>query len=464
MEKKNFHVQDVTALFQQYANELKILPSASNGKNCVFLIGSSGSAKSCCANIACDNPLEVKNGNIVLVNPQMQNAFAIGAGIHSQTFLPQFADIDNGNYRLFDFCGFGDTRGALHSLINASLLLNLFKQARSVRIIFVTSQDEILASRGVIFNETVKIMKNLLPGIQNVASMSGLIITRSIGNINPNLYMQYLESKVEEKVLRPWFESKQWASMTFAQLIPEEIKNIKQVLFVNNGAQQIQQVNIDVILRNVERESILEFYHQVATSTLQMVTCQMETELKMKQTKEEIRLHQQYIENKMISLVEQKFQEEASVQMLKPVTQNVLQQSWERFQSLIQLEQKKLMAQCQTKIQEDLTREMDQEMKNEKKQKEEAQKLTHELKQQTDFQTQLIEQKEKEILQVKQEKESLTQQFAQIESQIAQQQIQMQGTMARLQQELLQAMADREKDDDTFLGIKLGGLRIGFTV
>ena len=60
--------------------------------------------------MACGNSLEVKNGNIHLVNPQMQNAFAIGAGVHSQTCLSQFVDINSSNYRLIDFCGFGDTR------------------------------------------------------------------------------------------------------------------------------------------------------------------------------------------------------------------------------------------------------------------------------------------------------------------------------------------------------------------
>lgn len=119
------------------------------------------------------------------------------------------------------------------------------------------------------------------------------------------------------------------------------------------------------------------------------------------------------------------------------------------------------MIQCETQIQQFITLEKEEEVKYERKSKEEAQQLSLEFKKNADAHMRLVEEKEKEIDQARKEKEILMQQF--IESQIAKQNIEMQAATAKLQEDLKRGLASQQNDDDEddcFFNFKIGPLNV----
>ena len=107
--------KDIVAFFAKHDVDLKRLARSSEGKNIILTLGVTGSGKSVLLNSICDKKLIVSSNDIVL--KEGEEGFAIGTTQESQTLLPQFLDV--GDWRMYDLAGFDDTRGPLHSLLNA---------------------------------------------------------------------------------------------------------------------------------------------------------------------------------------------------------------------------------------------------------------------------------------------------------------------------------------------------------
>ena len=88
---------------------------------------------------------------VIIVDPESprEEVMSIGHGRQSRTFMPQIAqDPNNSDNAYCDCPGFSDNRGAEINIANAINIRSVLQQARGVKAVFLTSYDELSASRG----------------------------------------------------------------------------------------------------------------------------------------------------------------------------------------------------------------------------------------------------------------------------------------------------------------------------
>jgi len=143
---------DVKEMAETIKNEIeknKDVIGSSKGKDIISFVGLTGAGKSTTINILAGIGMHSDgHRRFVLEDEKDGRAMMVGVG-RSITSFPK--GIPVGDKLLFDFPGFGDTRGGAQDIVNAALLYNIFKNARSNLVVHVISMDEVTSGRGVSF-------------------------------------------------------------------------------------------------------------------------------------------------------------------------------------------------------------------------------------------------------------------------------------------------------------------------
>jgi len=164
---------------QQRVEKHKDLLLLSEGKDIVAVLGITGSGKSTTLNWLAGKELIVgKYGKIMLADETDKSAMEIGNSYGAMTDRPHYIEI-NGHV-FFDLPGFRDTGGMACDLVNAAFIKAILEGAKSVRVMFFASKDEVTASRG-------ELLKTLLAGVKQMfdedeeilLDSSLLVITKS---------------------------------------------------------------------------------------------------------------------------------------------------------------------------------------------------------------------------------------------------------------------------------------------
>jgi energy-coupling factor transporter ATP-binding protein EcfA2 len=230
------------------------------GKDIIVFIGNTGCGKSTLINFLSGKPLEVINanstpigsigGDIVLKNPEDSEALIISSSCESSTQFPKYIKIQHPSYEknvlLYDFPGFGDTRGLKTNIINAYLIKNIIEKAKSVKFAFVSSYNEIKSERGKPFKELLSVVQSLFIDKLSIES-SCLIITKCLSN---DLEKTKIEVKeyLKHDLIEKWINNNLLSSMSIpfcSKLNEKERENILNLL-LNRVEENYHKKEIDM--------------------------------------------------------------------------------------------------------------------------------------------------------------------------------------------------------------------------
>lgn len=188
---RSLRVEDTSATPSLSAGEIKKIigdalaenttrfPS-SKGQDIGVVIGRTGAGKSTLLNYLAGHSLTATRYQAIdLAEGESPSALPIGMGGVSKTRFPQAVQI--GDLRVYDLPGFHDTEGTPQNLVNAAFIKQILGAAKSLRLIFVVGQEEIIAGRGALFAQLIDISSTLfgeLP-LQTMSESSLFVVTKS---------------------------------------------------------------------------------------------------------------------------------------------------------------------------------------------------------------------------------------------------------------------------------------------
>jgi energy-coupling factor transporter ATP-binding protein EcfA2 len=306
------------------------LLNSSKDKDIVVFLGNTGSGKSTLMNYLSNKNLKVDDeDNIVLSNPSDSSAMRIGTGARSETLLPRFVEIDN--LRMYDFPGFGDTRGTSVSLVNACFIKHILERAKTVRLMFIAGYDEVTASRGALFKDLSNTAKNLLPDDQ-IEECSALTITKSPANKEKGKLIQILQNRTERGILDIWIEQRKLAKMSspFDQKINQNDRQDILKIIEETPYKKLTNVNIQATynssnldhLRKVYFEEMQEIFVKLREENFKegsLSSLDIEALTKMKKSFEAACF---------FSNLEEKLQQSALITLLRPISDNIYTEAW----------------------------------------------------------------------------------------------------------------------------------------
>lgn len=246
--------QNVHDHLQKYGPEIKRACQFIAPEHTTIVMGPTGGGKSTICNVLKSRSIKADNFNIE-VQEEEKTSFKIGH-VGSETMFPQHAAFGE-KHSLYDMPGFGDTRGVLFSTLNAAFLRRIVLTASTVNFVLVVSQSDVTSGRGELITQTMKSLRELLPD-NDILAMSTLVITRKSGPEAPAAYFQWLQSKVDHKVLDGW--EHRWAAMSFAQVDEKELEHIRDVVRRQSARSPVSHVNVDVVLRGSEHAALKNFF------------------------------------------------------------------------------------------------------------------------------------------------------------------------------------------------------------
>jgi len=130
------------------------LIGSSEGKDVVSFVGYTGAGKSTTVNLLAGIPMRGdEHKRYVLEDEANEKAMLVGRGAESVTSYPK--GISVGERVFYDFPGFGDTRGGEKDAVNAALMYNIFKQAKSNLVAYVIGFDQLTSGRGEFFKKII---------------------------------------------------------------------------------------------------------------------------------------------------------------------------------------------------------------------------------------------------------------------------------------------------------------------
>ena len=381
--------------------------TSSKDKKIIIKISCTGAGGSTICNVAIGEKLQVQNNNIILDSSVDQtNSFEIGTKIHSTTLFPQFKDKED--VRIYDLPGLEDSRGTFFSLVNAVLIRNILLHATSVRIIFVVSQDQILVARGSGFSHMIKLIGSLVPK-NNLKEMSGLIITRKIGTENFEEYLSWLSDKIENNsLLKIWMETKQIAVMSFGILKEKELSNIQRIFLFPESA-VVKKVNSTIMLTDLEKIALTNFYHQEFLNLANHVIFDIEKQInESKITMYELQvLKQQQVVMFSQNVIHLLSKRNSILHVLGEVTEDLYQKVKKEFYLILEKETKRLDSLCFLRISQLEAMEAEERARKEQEQHREAQEKLNQEQWRLDREKQRLERIEAEKKRFVQEVENV---------------------------------------------------------
>lgn len=127
------------------------------GKDITVILGNTGAGKSTMINFLAKTPMVV-NTLGKLVPEEGKARVRVRAGGKACTKYPEaIPDSDVG--MLCDLPGFQDTDSAVDDLLNAAFIRQVLTAAKSLKVLILTTEDELLSTRGKSFKELSKFMR-----------------------------------------------------------------------------------------------------------------------------------------------------------------------------------------------------------------------------------------------------------------------------------------------------------------
>lgn len=252
-------------LFQDNLNQFGELLNSSKGKNIVAFVGLTGSGKSTLINYLCRKKLNVdEDDNIVLQDPSDQSAMQIGITSDSETSLPKFCEFEE--VLFYDFPGFSDTRGVLVNLINSAIIKNIIENADTAIIVFVVSEDEIIAGRGKLFKELISRLETLIPNVA-LQERSALVITKSSPGKNVEDLVRKLNQKIDGDAVMMWHSIGCFAKMEMTHEKKIEEADRQQILKAIFNVAQKPISTVDIC--STYDSSLLSFLKKICKEEMQ---------------------------------------------------------------------------------------------------------------------------------------------------------------------------------------------------
>lgn len=175
-------------------------------------MGQTGAGKSTLIDYLANIELVVKGRDIDLKDLNNPDAMKIGLGGDSETRYPQCLDVNN--FHCYDRPGFNETRGIDRHLVSAAFIKHVLTESKSIRFIFVSGLDEVVAGRGKLFKELMSVTQNLFPA-SNVEESSLFVITRTDFQTTDEFH-KYLINKCapnDKQSLMRWIQSNKFYQM-----------------------------------------------------------------------------------------------------------------------------------------------------------------------------------------------------------------------------------------------------------
>ncbi|KAJ1530961.1 hypothetical protein ONE63_005797 [Megalurothrips usitatus] len=140
--RRRAHGNEVDELQRCVAEGYSLAMPADVGGDVILVLGLTGSGKSTLVQFIADN-----DENLVSYETTADSGdFLIGdhgnkiaSGVDSKTRVPELVRDRGSKSKLYDFPGFGDSRGACADIVTASVLRQVAQSARSVKVVFVIS-------------------------------------------------------------------------------------------------------------------------------------------------------------------------------------------------------------------------------------------------------------------------------------------------------------------------------------
>jgi len=182
---------------QETTEHIKLL-SLSEGKHITVVLGNTGSGKSTFLNWLAGKKLIVGKGNKILLEDESDvTAMKIGNTCESMTKYP--VSIEIGEFLFFDLPGFRDSGGVECDLINAVFIKAILEGAKSVRVIFIVSEDEVGANRGELFKKLLKGMEKMFDGENRIIMDSSFLVITKSTQENISSLSEFLEESVPKE-------------------------------------------------------------------------------------------------------------------------------------------------------------------------------------------------------------------------------------------------------------------------
>jgi len=248
------------ALNNQHS-KYEILLNSSQNKDIVVFFGKTGAGKSTLINYLSGKQLIVEDDDITLSEKSKKDpsAMEIGTGDSSQTTYPKSIQYDD--LLLYDFPGFGDTRGLEADFLNASFTKNILEKAKSVRVVFVAGAGEIEEGRGESLKRLIKIAGDLMKE-SSIKDLSSLVITK--GRFKT---VEMLGTRIKQKcgthsILEEWIDKGRLAQMSRPQ--GGKIKEDEGELILNSIKKSkptpLKNLALDVIIKGIMEDEINKLY------------------------------------------------------------------------------------------------------------------------------------------------------------------------------------------------------------
>src|SRR3569623_1183999 len=147
------------------------------GREVVMVMGITGAGKSTTINalmgcqMEADVDIDNLNEEIIIVAPEspLAEVMPIGHGQQSLTFLPQIAPDPNHTHRAYCDCpGFSENRGPEINIANAININRVSQHSAGVKVVFLTSQQDLFSSRGSNIRAMETMCRQLFGSVDNI--------------------------------------------------------------------------------------------------------------------------------------------------------------------------------------------------------------------------------------------------------------------------------------------------------
>jgi hypothetical protein len=218
MEKSNTKSisDEIVTEHNDYIKKHPDILNSSKNKDIAILVGNTGVGKTTFMHylagtelIVTDEKLDIfgnkSGGKISLKSTSDQKAGKIGHSTKSETISPNFINLKD--VVLYDLAGLGDNRGPAVLILNTFIIKNIIENARSVKIIFLTSPSELQGARGDKFKYLRQVSLNAF-NLENFRDISCLVINKStLVNVQDEVSNFLSSENSDSNLISPWYET-----------------------------------------------------------------------------------------------------------------------------------------------------------------------------------------------------------------------------------------------------------------